>query len=628
MGILFVGIRADCYSSISVNTALGLSFLRFINEDGLNGWAQVYARIPFDEIELATKGALLGAVFGGDRDNWADLEAELTTWIDEYFNKTETGIDLVSFFLDFRNKYSGLSGIWVCVTLNKQNEREIRLVKWGEAGLMLLRKGRDFDLTSSLEEGKVIRGVLEANDCLILWTPQNPNVEGLKIIDEKVVSDWDLLLKQEERTAAGMVLKIEKKETQPVTEEVIETKTVLNQELVSDRFVGPIGLKQKMWNWWKQKRERKERTLIIKKEVLKNKKWAAVLGMVFLLLLLISILAGSWKIRSEEMGKKWQSFSEPIEKNMQEARDLGQINPGGAKKIMEEVRIDFESKKNDFVGGKYAKNLADLEKKMNDSWVAVSGERQSAIDMIVNIGLVRSGFKGEKLSLVKDDLFLVLDKMAGVVVSTEVNTKDIKVVAGKGETQDWLDVLGDGKTVWIMSKTGIVVANKDQKVITFDNAVVSPISLGRFGDSLYVLDQANKEIFKYAATNDSFGERTRWLKQGQIMDINPVDMAIDGDVWIVSEDGQIDKFRRGVKESFTVSGLPAEIKVSRMAVSLSTDSLGLLDKTKGVVILCSKTTGNCNQQLNSDNLKLATDIEFNGAGTLQILMSDWVGGLK
>jgi len=72
VGLFWSNTANDCYSSISVNTGLGLSFLRIINEDGSNGWAQVYARIPFDDRELLDKGALFGVIFGTDKEGWAE----------------------------------------------------------------------------------------------------------------------------------------------------------------------------------------------------------------------------------------------------------------------------------------------------------------------------------------------------------------------------------------------------------------------------------------------------------------------------------------------------------------------------------------------------------------------------
>ena len=98
MGIFWHNSVCDCYSIISVNTGLGLSFLRIVNEEGSNGWAQVYARIPFDDSELQNKGALFGVIYGEEKEGWAEKDMELMGWVEDYFNKVENGGVLLDFF--------------------------------------------------------------------------------------------------------------------------------------------------------------------------------------------------------------------------------------------------------------------------------------------------------------------------------------------------------------------------------------------------------------------------------------------------------------------------------------------------------------------------------------------------
>jgi len=158
--------------------------------------------------------------------------------------------------------------------------------------------------------------------------------------------------------------------------------------------------------------------------------------------------------------------------------------------------------------------------------------------------------------------------------------------------------------------------------------VAKPVALGSFGGNLYVLDQGNKEIYKYVAVGESFGNRTRWLKQDQSMSYEPVDMAIDSDVWIAYGKGEVEKFRRGYREQFSLSGLPADIQVKRAAVETDGKRLALLDSSHGWVVICSKETGICSQVLKSDRLTEATDVEFDGQGNLMVLVGGTVGVMK
>ncbi len=630
-----------------MNTGLGLSFWRIVNEEGSNGWAQIYAHIPFDDVELKTKGALFGVIFGEDKENWADRDAELMAWVEEYFNSLETSGELADFGNLWKEKYPNLVGVWVWVN-TVGGKRELRIAKWGNAGVVLTRNEKEFDFAKNLVEGKVMKGKIEQGDRLAIFT------EGVKQITKELsnsveedISKWNEELKERGNAAAGLIFdfgKLAEEVEEDMVEEVVEMReesgekeveTPVRQEsrsqersLAENRFVGPIGMKEKMANWWMKLRPIESKGVVERKVNVKRKKWAMLLGVLFLGLLVVSLVTGSIKMKKQSEMKKWQSFSEPIEKNLQEAVNLSAINSIGAKKIIEDVRVQFDTGKGEFINSKYKDALASLEKKIGDTWTSVSGEKESQIEEILRIDLVRQGFKGDRLGLIKDGQFFALDKQMGVIVTAEEKTKDIKVVAGKGEGLGWLDVAGDTSKVLVLSNTGIRNAVNGEDLIKFDAAVARPIALGKFGANLYVLDQGNKEIYRYAAIESGYSDRVRWLKQDQSMSITPVDMAIDSDIWVVSETGQVERFRRGSKENFAVSGLVAGMKVVRIAAESEGKRIAMMDNISGLVVICEKETGNCNQTLKSGRLIGAGDIEFDTQGNLLVLTQGVVGIMR
>lgn len=637
MGLFWPDTADDCYSSISVNTGLGLSFQRIVSEEGSNGWAQVFARVPFDDTELLNKGALFGVVSGKDKDNWVEIEEKLMAWVEEYFNRTEIEGDLKSFFGEWRAGYPELTGAWIWV-VEEGGKREIIMASTEEAGISLLRKGKEFNFSRDLSGGKVARGKVEAGDRVAIWTKgfgdRVTEVNLLEIDEEKVLLLSEKM-KKESWAAAGMVLdfqqfdELEKVEVIETVIPIVRTAPILADE----RYVGPIGIKERLINRWvkiapKLRLPLHKVSVTERKESPKRKKLAVLLGVLFLGLLLISLISGSIKIRNETESKTWKEFSEPIEKSLSEAVGLAELNPSGARKLIQDSRDSYDSKKSGFVKGKHAKELTDLGIKIEESWTLVSGEKESEVEELAKIDLVRQGFKGSRMSLIKDSLLVVMDESMGVIVTVELSTKDIKVAAGKGEGLGWLDVVGDAKRVMTLSSSGVRNALTGQDLIKFDAAVIKPMAMERFGDNLYILDQGNKEIFKYAAVGESFGERSRWLKQDQSMSIVPVDMAIDSDIWVVSEEGKVERFRRGSREQFTLSGLSEGMKISRVAVELEGDRVALLDNTSGAVAVCSKSTATCSQLLKSERLREAQDLEFDGSENLLVLLPGVVGMLK
>lgn len=626
-----------------MNTSLGVSFLRTVNEEGSNGWAQVYARVPFDDYELSEKGALFGVVLGKPEENWTEKEGEVMEWVDEYFNKTEKGGEIGVFIENFREKYADLEGAWMWVVPSAEGKRELKMIRWGRAGVSLMRGNRKYELTQ--EENKVVRGMANEKDIVEMWSGALGEMleedQENKADDEERVMKYGNKLAEAREAGAGLFFIFEKeqktdiKNSEPMVMEKTEEKSSeepekreeFQEDLAGEAIVGRTGSREKIANWLRRSRMSGEIRVETDK-ITKRKKWAVFLGVMFLIVLVISLVTGSIKIKADRETKKWKEFSEPITKSIQEAQGLVSMNPSGAKKLMEDVKNTFAVQKAEFVNTKYKDEVVKLEEQINNAWVVTSGEKQSQFEEVANIQLVRAGFAGERLSWVKEKKFMVMDSSLGIVTSVTTTNKNISVVAGKGEGMGWIDAISDGTKVLILSSKGVSVDDKNVGGIVFDMAVSKPVALGRFGSNVYVLDGGNKEIYKYGAISDGYGDRTRWLKQDQSISVNPVDMAMDADVWVLGDDGKVEKYRRGAKEQFLLNGMPEGTKATRIALQQEGDSLAVLDKTAGTVIVCSKETGSCSQQLKSDKLKSAGDIEYDDEGNLLVLVGGVIGLLK
>ncbi len=629
-----------------MNTSLGINFFRTVNEEGSNGWAQVYARIPFDDYELSEKGALFGVILGKPADNWTEIEGQSMEWVDEFFNKEEVGGGMADFVKNFGEKYPDIEGAWLWVTLNKNGQREIKTFRQGNAGVVLNRNDQEYDLTK--EEGKIIKGIAEEKDIVVMWSGELekalPEGERLSDSDKEKIAFFGTRLTEARVAGAGLFFNFEKATVVIAKEprvtsidedgglpDSLERKNIVNEgeDLAGEGLVGPLNAKGKVINWLKKRKFGRVSDLHIDREKNdKRKKWAVLFGVLFLILLVVSLISGSIKIKADREAKKWRDFSEPITKNIEDAQDLVRINPSGARKLMDDVRKTFDVQKAEFVNGKYKDEVIELEKKISKAWTVASGEKESQIDEVVNIQLVRPGFGGDRLSLVNGSMVTVLDIKLGIVVTAEVTSKDIKVVVGKGEDLGWIDAVSDGKKVFTLDEKGVFVDGKSSGGIVFDMAVGKPVAMGRFGTNIYILDSGNKEIYKYGGISDGFGDRIRWLQQGQSVSISPVDMAMDADVWLVSTNGVVERFRRGSREQFELSGVPEGAKVVRVAVEQEGSRIALLDSEKGVVIVCSKETSICGEQLISEKLKTARDIEFDGENNLLVLLPGVIGVMK
>ena len=607
-----------------MNNGFGINFLRFVREEDAFSWSQVFARLPFDEEEIKQKGALFGVVRSEQIDNWADREIEVTNWVEEYFNGVEKGGNLADFFTNFGEKYSEIEGLWLWIIL-EDGIRKLKAVGKGGGFLEIERKGEKIDLSENLKIGKIISGELKTGDIIKMWIGK---IEGdFEKAETEEVGSYAAFKIEARDLEAGETEKEEISEVEEV--EIKEVKSEVRvfekEDLASDKYVGPVSLALRLKNWWSKKRKA---PVIVEEGRGKQKKWALVLGGVFLGLLITSIVLGTLRKGKMERENRWLGFSEPIEKSLNEALGLTKLNPTGSKKLVEDAKNSFNLKKGEFSNEEYKEKIEALEKKIGETWTSVSGEKSGEITEVVNLELIRAGVNANRMSFVDGSKLVVTSSVSGLVMSVDAKQKEVKVVAGKGAGLGWLDSASDGKKFFVLSKGSLFAVGNETNTLVFDTAVTDPLSLASFGTSVYVLEKGNKEVFKFLVSDSGFGERTRWLKEGQVISGVPVDMDIDVDVWVLEEKGQLERFRRGVKESFDLSGLPADMEFEKVSVEKEGNRVALLSVKSGMVVYCSKENGNCSQLIKAEKLKEAMDIEFDGENKLMVLFSGGIGVLN
>jgi DNA-binding beta-propeller fold protein YncE len=88
---------------------------------------------------------------------------------------------------------------------------------------------------------------------------------------------------------------------------------------------------------------------------------------------------------------------------------------------------------------------------------------------------------------------------------------------------------------------------------------LKPEAIGSYYGNLYVLDPLLGHILKYEPSDNAYTQPpSYYVNPGLQMDLTgAVDMAIDGNVYVLFADGRIEKFFNGEPRSFTLAGLPS-----------------------------------------------------------------------
>lgn len=127
-----------------------------------------------------------------------------------------------------------------------------------------------------------------------------------------------------------------------------------------------------------------------------------------------------------------------------------------------------------------------------------------------------------------------------------------------------------------------------------------------YNNILYVVDTDKREIRKHQKTGDNFGAGSPWLS-GEDELAKAVDMSIDGHIYVLLADGQIQKFLRGSKTDFKLESCdPPLTAPSRLQVSKDKDFIYVLEPDNKRLIVFDKE-GGYHMQYMGDNLSKLKD---------------------
>lgn len=180
----------------------------------------------------------------------------------------------------------------------------------------------------------------------------------------------------------------------------------------------------------------------------------------------------------------------------------------------------------------------------------------------------------------------------------------------------------EGTPSFLLTGTTSVFAGTndgDITAITFSSDKISDLSID-FGDTdpsledadvygprLYVLDAAHNRILKHSPVTGGFAEPSLYLKDGTDIS-NAVSMSIDGAVYVLSDDGNVTKLLKGVREDFGVQKTdPPITNALKLRTTEDSEILYVLDSMPGRIITFSKKTGSLIAQYTSEALDGATD---------------------
>ncbi len=286
-----------------------------------------------------------------------------------------------------------------------------------------------------------------------------------------------------------------------------------------------------------------------------SKKLTMTVGMILLVLLAVSIGFGVRQRSVRETKAKYESILQEAEGNLNEAISLASVSPERSRELF----AMSEEKLKEIESLKIKDSEVDaLRNKINENRAAILGEYEANPELFLDLSLLSSGFKGDRVSTSGGSIF-VLDKNGKKVVSIEISSKKSKVVAGPGVIDEALELASYEDRVFILASDRIYEVGRDKtKVIEKEwdgDALISA-----FAGNIYVLDKSGNNIYRYAGEGNTFGSKQTWLASGTRVTFSDARaLVIDGSLYVLLPITKVSKFSLGSPQAFSISGVFPEV---------------------------------------------------------------------
>lgn len=432
--------------------------------------------------------------------------------------------------------------------------------------------------------------------------------EELKKIIQKQASDYIKSRVKGEKTRAGVVVLGEQRKsiTIQVKEWWLKKKKLIKRDRPKEEApVYVVGEEGK------------------RKKKLKRKKVVAV-----------GVLAGvmvmgvlSWQIIAKRREEAWLKIIGPIRAELQ-SLEGGAASAGMApsvKGLVDKVNTLLNEKK---WSAKQGKELAQIKDEAQKTYDKVLGVKRVEPQVYLDLSLIRQNFFGERMAVVGSEL-MILDAKAGVVVGVGITRKSSRIVAGGEKLIGAKLIAGGEETGWVLTNDGIMKLSKNNVdlAVPKEDKWTEIKALATYGESVYLLDTGKSEIYKYRQDEQGEWKESRWLAPGIAPNFSKViDMAVDGNVWLLDEDGTLRKFAKGAPNKLAANELGEPIeKACCVAVN---GGVWVVDRGKDKVIEFDED-GKYKQQVVGGNLGLVTDVVVIDnkiwmlAGNKLYVLEDW-----
>ncbi len=581
---------------------LKLTSVKVVGNPDERGWTQIYEYVPEND-DVWVRGrlyALLGGKSHGD-----NISLQLTTGkeifskIQNYFYSNSKNEDVGVFSSlkqavervidEYLQKAAGLGGCVFFVTGDL-----VYLSVWGECSFYLYRRGLMIPIVKNEVGIKTASGRLVSGDRIFACT----NVfcrefgEGMikaalenRDLNYFVETFAPLVHEKSDFYRMGVLVVKVGGEDGGVEKLGFKIKGVKSTGGFRNRIVRLID---------KLISRISERKISITSDTLdyetkSKRKNAPLVGVILLFLLAVSIVFGVKQRQERIYRENYEARLDRAIHEYQEAESLFEIDRNRARELVMSSRELSNALKDE---GVEDDRLEKLILDINGNIGRIAGIYEQEARLFLDLTLVSSGYYGDLLKM-SGGRMIVLDTKGKRLVGVDLATKRTEVIAGPDYLSDAIDATNYLKRSFVLSLDGIrEVGDEVELIIKPDSWDPRSVLIGAFGGNMYVLDKQAGVIWRYPGVRLGFSEKQEWLVSGASESLlkGATSWAIDGSIWILTNDGRVRKYSLGSPQNFSLEFLGSEdVVFDSLFTSEELDYLYLLDRESRRVVVFDKS---------------------------------------
>lgn len=343
-----------------------------------------------------------------------------------------------------------------------------------------------------------------------------------------------------------------------------------------------------------------------------------MIGLILIIGLFLSIYFGYQKNQSQRVEKQYQVLKTEIEKQIENINKTKILNLDEAKTMATNSQTIIEK----MVALKvHQDEIEKLNSQLNNILSKTGAPETFAPEFLYDTSNIISSPQFQKI-IFNDNKIYLLDSQNGRIDYFDIAAKSTKSVLISPNIKSAINIAFDKINLYLINKDSINLVEKNNLTPKYDFAKdkIYPVDFRLWNGAAYVLDSEANTIWKFSPSSTGFSKPQNWLKNDAKLDSNSVSLAINGQVWVLHQNGSITPYLSGVKTEFKPNQASTFTQTNHLDVTLEKDLIAFVDN-ENIVYIYQKT-GELLSKYNLGNLKV-NDLAFNEAtNSIYLLCSD------